>query len=587
METEILATSAVKKRIAQTKYLSPFINEGDKEPSWDGFIYAYKDATKKKEKLAGRAAVQVKGLQRKNLRQKSISYAMDRADLENYRADGGIILFVVYIGTDLTEQIYYSSLTPFYLNEILRVSLHGKKKAKISLRMLPDSSDELCNVVFNFIRDSKRQGIVRDGHIWTFEEVEKLFGPDNVEINFTYTGIGYDRNDPFSFLSKNEIYMYAQNKEKTITIPLQHIEHIDMQVQERMARITVGKLNYCEKITFSQYRDGKIILSVGKCLKFISEKGKSVFKYNLSGNLDERIRAIETLLEMVENGYIGVDGANITISPKPKELEGFNLDERRNQLKYFRLVKETLDKLNVKQSLEVDNLTEKEENNLRMLVNAILYGRTASFKEEGHIPVVSTMDFANLKIVLTFRQQKDKRYVVEDFFSTDMICAIDKNDEYRTTPFCILHKEDYLLDSNLVLDKVIEGFKKFDNEGHLEKLVLCILEMIKAYDEDNKRNDLLEGAKELCTWMREKKPDDLVHKINYLQCCLRERNLSDKEIEELSNIVVDKTIDSSILAGVHILLGSKAMAKKYLDMLNEDQMNAFKEYPIYTLYQRM
>ena len=101
METEILATSVVKKRIAQTKYLSPFINEGDKEPSWDGFIYAYNDSSKRKDKLAGRAAVQVKGLQRKNLRQKSISYSMDKADLENYRSDGGIILFVVYIDATL------------------------------------------------------------------------------------------------------------------------------------------------------------------------------------------------------------------------------------------------------------------------------------------------------------------------------------------------------------------------------------------------------------------------------------------------------------------------------------------------------
>lgn len=587
MEAEILATSAVKKRIAQTKYLSPFINEGDKEPSWDGFIYAYKDETKRKDRLTGRAAVQVKGLQRKNLRQKSISYSMERADIENYRTDGGVILFVVYIDSDMQEKIYYASLTPFYLNEVLRVASHGKRKPKLSLRSLPDSADELCNIVFNFIRDSKKQGIVRNGHIWTFEEVAKLFGQDNIELNFTYTGIGYDKSDPFSFLSKNEVYMYAQNKDKTLTIPLQHIEHFDMQVQERMARITAGDVDYDEKITFSQYSDGKIVLTIGKSLKFISEKKKSVFKYTLAGNLDERIRAIELLIAMVAEKSINVNATNITLNPAPKELELFDLEERKKQLKYYRLIKETLDKLNVERSLEVDKLTEKEENNLRMLVNAVMYGRTASFKEKGYIPAVCTMDFANLKIVLAFRQEKDGRYTVEDFFNTSMVCVIDKIAEYQTTPFCILHKEDYLHDDNLVLDRVIDGFKQYDNKGHLEKLVLCILEMIKAYDADESKKELLAGAKELCAWMEEKKPDDIIHRINYLQCCKRERELTNEEIDELSEIVVNKEADNVLLAGIHILLGSKNMAKKYMEMLNEEQIKEFKKYPIYTLYERM
>ena len=35
MEIEKLATSAVKESISLTDVLSPFINDGDKEPSWD------------------------------------------------------------------------------------------------------------------------------------------------------------------------------------------------------------------------------------------------------------------------------------------------------------------------------------------------------------------------------------------------------------------------------------------------------------------------------------------------------------------------------------------------------------------------
>lgn len=46
MDIEKLATSAVTGYISKTDYLSPFINEGDKEPSWDGNIYVFKNLFK-------------------------------------------------------------------------------------------------------------------------------------------------------------------------------------------------------------------------------------------------------------------------------------------------------------------------------------------------------------------------------------------------------------------------------------------------------------------------------------------------------------------------------------------------------------
>ena len=43
LSTEKIATSALTTCIAETDFLEPWINEGDKEPSWDGAIYAYSD----------------------------------------------------------------------------------------------------------------------------------------------------------------------------------------------------------------------------------------------------------------------------------------------------------------------------------------------------------------------------------------------------------------------------------------------------------------------------------------------------------------------------------------------------------------
>ena len=70
---ESLSTSAVVDSIAQTDFLQPKINDNDREISWDGFIYIFKDKSCSKEKLKGRLPVQVKGKECNNLSKREIS----------------------------------------------------------------------------------------------------------------------------------------------------------------------------------------------------------------------------------------------------------------------------------------------------------------------------------------------------------------------------------------------------------------------------------------------------------------------------------------------------------------------------------
>ena len=63
MDLEKIATSSVAMSISATDVLSPFINEGDKEPSWDGNVYIYSNKDKKKEGIK-KVPVKVKGKQK-------------------------------------------------------------------------------------------------------------------------------------------------------------------------------------------------------------------------------------------------------------------------------------------------------------------------------------------------------------------------------------------------------------------------------------------------------------------------------------------------------------------------------------------
>lgn len=97
MGIEKLATSAVETTIEKTDRLSSFINNGDKEPCWDGNIYIHegKNHTKKNIK---KVATQVKG-KMVNAHQvtDSINYRISSDDLTAYMMNGGTMFFVVYI----------------------------------------------------------------------------------------------------------------------------------------------------------------------------------------------------------------------------------------------------------------------------------------------------------------------------------------------------------------------------------------------------------------------------------------------------------------------------------------------------------
>ena len=60
MDLEKIATSALVSSISQTDILSGFINNGDKEPCWDGNIYIYENSSHSKKNIK-RIPTQVKG----------------------------------------------------------------------------------------------------------------------------------------------------------------------------------------------------------------------------------------------------------------------------------------------------------------------------------------------------------------------------------------------------------------------------------------------------------------------------------------------------------------------------------------------
>ena len=96
MDLEKIATSAIVSSISKTDTLSGFINDGDKEPCWDGNIYIHENSRHSKKNIK-RIPTQVKGkaVKTKSVKDK-IKYRVKYDDLKAYMMDGGTLFFVVY-----------------------------------------------------------------------------------------------------------------------------------------------------------------------------------------------------------------------------------------------------------------------------------------------------------------------------------------------------------------------------------------------------------------------------------------------------------------------------------------------------------
>lgn len=588
MDIETAATAAIKNRIADTDLLSQFINERDKEPVWDGAIYAYKSANKTNENLIGRAPVQVKGKMKTgmNSKKKAIKYSISVDNLTHYRKDGGVLYFVVYIDGEKGKKIFYAPLLPYLLNQYIKMA-NGKKSISISLKELPEKDTDFENVVINFVNDRHRQMQMNNGKNWSLQEVTELLGANNVKMNCHFTCIGYDRNNPFEYLKNNELYLYAQNEDGSLSFPVEHIQHIDSMFHDQDVDVSANGNKYYEKISIENKRDGSTVLHIGKCIYFAFTKKNFKFHYTLKGTLSEQIKVIHFLMDVMDDNGLYLNELKLSIDPTPKEIAVFKRTVEEDKLKYFEMIKKLLEKLGIEKDLDLESLTEKQEEHLHMLINAILFKKCARFKEKETIPPVVTLDIANLKIMMLFRPMEDGSYEVKDFFRTSIDCKVDREGDFPTTQFCILTADDFVSVDNFDWKIVEEEFKSFDNEGHYGRMVLSALELIKAYDNDHTQIKCLERAIDFCTWLLERDVDNIIYKINYFQCIRRVRNFNDMEFDQIEKCLEEKDINEMSKASLNILMGNRNSAERIIKRLPQGEKTVFEEYPIYQLYKEL
>ncbi len=584
MNIEKLATSAVEESVSKTDVLDPFVNDGDKEPSWDGNIYIYADKRKTKKGIK-KVPVQVKGELRKKLPpKKPPTYSVSLIDLENWLNDGGVFLFVVLISENGDEKyIYYNALLPVKIRNLIKYS-RGKKRKSISLKLFPNDNLQKVSVFLNFYDHMQKQTSYAQAPLFSLEELEKKGVLENVSFSVTTYGKRKTAYDIETVFLQNEVYMYANVKGSSIPQPLPDIP-IDLHFsREWQGNVMVGgRVFYQNYRVVRSFEEEEILFGKSMGVKLLPDKNKGTFNYKIKGTLSDFIRDTECLIAVLENKEISINGVRFPIN----EMENVDIEQYKHNLSYYQDVKKMLNFLGVKKELECESLTEKDENNLRNFTEAIVYGKSIGFTNCKDTMLYGRFKIANLVLLIWADRDGDNGYRVQSYFNDHRIALFENSDTkmehpYSITKYVLLKKSDFVDAANIDYNCIKEDRKRNDTSPLVtEQITLFMLEMLGAYDElKEKDTDLLSTAEIYCDWLIEniEQPNDMML-LNRLQIIKRKRDFEQAEISQLQELRKEPK-ECSVRCAANLLLGKQDVAQDCFDEMDEQEKNKFISFPI-------
>lgn len=584
---ETISVNAVRNSIVTSPFLDQFIADNDKEPSWDGNVYIYKDKSKKKCTLLGRLPVQIKGKLNDDFSSDEISYSIEVSDLRNYLYDGGAVLFVVYLnGTGTATQIYYSELAPLKLRILLDEAKNQKTKA-VKLKKFPDDGNKKASIFLNCLQNCQKQSSFTDAKLYTLDELKELGLLEGLTIPLAGAG-DFDLQRLFH---TSDVYLYANIKGSVIPQPVELLPNKICTSEEILRNIIIDDVIYYTKYhVIKSAEETTVKFGESFSMTFENDKKGGKISYKSSSKIRVLATDLNFFLHYIEKGYFQIDNVKFPFDPVGMNFKGLDIDKERNRLLFAQRSVKALDMLGCREDLDLSTLSDEDMRNLSRLAIAFIDKEPVSGLNP-NLPPVLLMSIGNLKFALLFRKEEEPgKYSVFDFFRSDFKIAYkaSNGDMIPTSQYAIFHADDLLKIQNIRPELFLPSFQKVETEDKYTRANYFLLELLEAYDKSNDtRQDLLKAASELSEWLYdapEKYLDYHIKALNRYQVLKRERELNIDEITELWRIAEDSTADDIYKLGAYLLLDLQVPAQHYLAKLSEENQNEFRSFPIFRYF---
>ena len=583
---ETLGVSHLSTFIDKHELLQSYFDRNDKTPVWDGEIHVLKSPSEKKDEILGKVPVQIKTTRQKKDVLKSFS--LDTRDLELYKSNGGVVLFVVWLNEDNgLIDIYYKSLPPLSIKNLLKKSKLKNKstnKKKLSIEIFKLDEKKMYPMLVDFIKNSQKQ--------YSFINVEGISVediPDDKTLKFYF--YGQEKEEIFNYQEEHDLFIYYLDPISGIEIPLENTIKIVETEEETDLIIKIGDYVF-QDVKRHRFPDGSVQLHFGESFTMSFDIKKKQFKFNYTRPdlLSKAIKCTQVFQELGKIGYFTLNGDKIELDERSiKDISSLDLEA---DIKGLLKISNFMKKMGIQKDVDLSCFDKQSQRNLNILYSGLVLKKKVALNYNES--KLLHLNIANIHIITLYSFLSDKNGTMIDIFTETPWCRegeTEDEDYLDISIFEVFEPNDWLKIDNCKIDSVIASYQRLvDNKLKYEGADRTILKIVIAADmaEDmTKRELLLNWAQCLSNWNLKYSQNSEIAIINDLQIKSRVRKLNSKEMEILSNILVNSNDNYELCFGSSVLLKSKPQADLFWNKLDNETKESYKEFPIYTLYMKL
>lgn len=580
IKIEMGAVLALKNVIQLNDLMKEYINDNDKEPSWDGFIYLYKSDDMKAENIKYRIPVQVKGKNQENLLKKQrISYPVEYKHLRNYYKDGGAFYVVVAISDDRRKTtIFYNALTTVKLNALLKNSEKKKpdQTKNVVLERLKNDDDKLLfKVLSQFGFDREQQGSGEGEIIEKVINIDVINKVDSIRVTSYLTT---NEEEILKMVSSGELCLYGYRSDVDMWFPFDLEQQKDMRLKKVLQidkTLGIDRQVYYNNYLVEREYSKDPIIRVSENLTIDLLGGK--LNFNMHGNIKSLKRDVDFLYAILNGNTFWMDNKQVseyTDVKLPADLKA-NMEMITDFYNALKEIEFSCDK-------RTDEFNENNWKAVTKLIN--VYHRKIKLKEDNKSEWYIWWWDEKIIPILIVKDENDKTQIV-NWIGKERYAVFTERETggQSRLPKGLLFKRDiwerlYDVDEEILLRDI----EKSDySERTLNDLYMFFVEILAAYDitRNEKYFDMAQLLSDKLLQVDENNEYGIINKLQLLK---RKRELSEDEISVLEKLE-ENTNDSMVRSAVNILLENKHNAKKLVNQLSEEDQATFKQFPIYNL----
>lgn len=589
-EIEDKALNYLKSFIEDSTRISQYLDDNDKEPSWDGHLYLYSGEGKCKKHFLGRVPVQVKGTEVERFQIKKWKFRLEKADLKAYLNEPTFFIVCQIKKGSKERKLFYRELLPDTVKTLLKDM--GKKESRMTVfHPLTDDVKEFEDQLTVFMRNSVKMLSFTDSKPMTMNDVVARGIKD-----FTFVapeGMA-DRFQFLKYLSTHPVHLYANlSEEMNIDFPISGGPMTVSYVGDEKQDVMVGGRIFFHEFAY-EVKEGRLLITIGGFFEINlpmdeKDKEKATVKFSPKAKfLDESIHETEFLVALSDNEELCIGNHSFSVVVKEKG----NVEELREKICRWKELKAVLDKLHVCKPFDLTKITGDQSNLINILIETIGKGHSVKLqKQEARLLI---FEISNLNLLLWCSENQNGEYTLGDFF--DGSCKISYlycgTERIEVSSFSFLQNENlWQIIDNINYDELIPFAEKaVERSVHcFELLNLDVLAMISAADalenkDVDKRLQILNECARLNDWLYSHEPKKeriLFHYCNRMQIVKRQRTFTEDEVAELGQYLEDNSTPDIIKTVMCLLLENRVRFDSYFSKLSETERESLQSFPIW------